>query len=141
MSILSISNKYKKPKIYCIVSTLLFFLCFQILSCSTKKAEYDGVWKIESASDIQNLLDMGLVIKLVINTKSKEMKLWTYVNGEGTLQNTGELYYFSDGQFLFHLPDLEPEHYGRIIQGKLTLIDNKLHYSTGLRNDWVFIKE
>lgn len=123
----------------------LFLVCILIsivsLSCTYANHSYDGVWKIESASDIQSLLEMGLEIKLIVNTMSKEVQIWTYVNGTGTLQNTAKLYAFNDDHYAFDLPDLEPEHYGRHIFGKLTLLDNKLHYSTGINNDWVFVKE
>ena len=136
MLISLISNKNHQGILF--ITTLLF-LCF--ISCISNNKAYDGVWKIESASDIQSLLDMGLVIQLIVNTSSKEVQIWTYVNGEGTLQNTGELYSYNDNHYAFRLPDLEPEHYGRNIYGTLTLLDNKLHYSTGLNNDWIFIKK
>ena len=119
----------------------IFFLSLLCFSCTNIRNQYDGVWKIESASDVQNLIDMGLTIKLVVNTKAKYMQIWTYIDGEGTLQNTGTLYYFNGDSFPFRLPDLEPEHNGANVYGKLTLLDNKLHYSTGLRNDWTFVKE
>lgn len=139
MSISLILNK--KLYTYVLLIPSFIFLCFIEYSCTNRNSLYDGVWEIESASDVQNLLDMGLVVKLLVNTSSKEMQIWTYINGEGTLQNTGELYAYNDGHYAFRLPDLEPEHYGRSIYGKLTLLDGKLHYSTGIKSDWVFVKK
>ncbi len=137
MLISLISNKMR----HLLFISSLTFLCFILFSCNSQNTEYDGIWEIESASDVQNLLDMGLMVKLIVNTQTKEFQIWTYIDGKGTLQNTGELYSYNDGHYAFRLPDLEPEHYGRSIYGKMTLLDNKLHYSTGLNNDWVFTKK
>lgn len=139
MQILSISNK-KVTSYFFLIAIL--FLCFSSFSCDNKMHLYDGVWKIESANDVQNLLDMGLVVKLVVDTTEREMELWTYIDGEGTLQNTGKLTSFNFDSFSFELPDLEPSRKGHVIRGTITLIGNRLHYQVySTQCDWVFIKE
>lgn len=104
------------------------------------KNYFNGTWKIVRGTGLEELLDLGLMIKLVINTKSNTFQIWTYVNNKGQLQNTGNLTFYTGKGFEFTLPDLEPTHNDATIYGKMTLKNNELHYSTDSDVDWVFEK-
>lgn len=119
--------------------SFLLVLALSFTSCKNINQMYNGEWHIIKAdSDTQKLLDLGLDIEFNIDTEKKSFDIYTIIDGNKTLQNTGRIERATlEEYFVSYLPDKET---GHKIHGTLKLVDGKLHYSTDVRVDWVFVK-